>query len=181
MASSLLNNVLFYVFGALAVVLALMAVTSTRILRAAVYLMGVLILTAGFYMLLGAEFLAGVQVLVYVGGIVVLLVFAVMLTHSLELLDGTPKFERKLLSASAAILFLMVSVGSFLSMPITLSSTPGAMAGATKEIGRKLLDNGAQGYVLPFELISALLLAALIGGIVIARKTPHADSQGGCR
>ena len=76
-----MSDMLFYLFASAAIVAALAAVTSRRILRAAVYLMFVLINTAALYALLGAYFLAGLQLLVYVGGIVVLIVFAVMLTY----------------------------------------------------------------------------------------------------
>jgi NADH:ubiquinone oxidoreductase subunit 6 (subunit J) len=83
--SDAVYTILFYVIASMALALAIAVTTSRRLLRAAVYLMGVLLMSAGLYVMLGAEFLAGVQILVYVGGIVVLIVFAVMLTRSAEL------------------------------------------------------------------------------------------------
>jgi NADH-quinone oxidoreductase subunit J len=166
------NTILFYVLGAAAVLLALAVVNSRRLLRAAIYLMGVLAMSAGLYILLGAEFLAGIQVLVYVGGIVVLIVFAVMLTRSADLLIDKPTLGRMVLGGVTSIAFLILSAAI-----LWFSDFPAIQDGAapkdnTLAIGRQLLDTGAGGYVLPFEIISLLLLAAVIGGIVIARKTP---------
>ena len=166
------NTILFYVLAAAAVGLALAVVNSRRLLRAAIYLMGVLAMSAGLYILLGAEFLAGIQVLVYVGGIVVLIVFAVMLTRSADLLIDKPTVGRMVLGGVTSIAFLILSAAI-----LWFSDFPAIQDGAapkdnTLAIGRQLLDTGAGGYVLPFEIISLLLLAAVIGGIVIARKTP---------
>src|SRR4051812_43345511 len=102
---AIVSNILFYLFAAFSICLAILVVTSRRILRAAIYLMCVLGASAAFFVLLGAEFLAGVQILVYIGGIVVLLVFAVMLTRSVELLEERPTMVRKLLGGLAALAF----------------------------------------------------------------------------
>lgn len=165
-----IQNALFYVFAAASVGLALAVVSTRHILRAAVYLMGVLIVSAGFYALLHAQFLAGVQILVYVGGIVVLLVFAVMLTSTTELLDDTPSPARKLVGGGVAILFFLLSVALFALTDFPLLQEGRRPPDDTAALGLALLDSGAEGYVLPFELISLLLLGAVIGGIVLARK-----------
>jgi NADH-quinone oxidoreductase subunit J len=172
MLSNAVINLLFYAFAITSVAFAIAMVISRRILRAAVYLMSVLVLSAGLYLLLGAEFLAGVQILVYVGGIVVLLVFAIMLTRSSELLEDRPTPIRKLSGLFASTLFLVVNIVVLMSTSFKISTEPKQTIDTTAAIGRKLLDQGATGYVLPFELISLLLLAAVIGGIVVARKTP---------
>jgi NADH-quinone oxidoreductase subunit J len=165
-------TVLFYAFGAFAILAALIVVNSRRLLRAAVALMFVLMASAGLYLLLSAEFLAGVQVLVYVGGIVVLIVFAVMLTSSSDLLESNPPFGRKLVGAAASIGFLALSGTVFAQLALGPSAPGTHPADDVSAIGTKLLDFGAEGYLLPFEVISLLLLAAVIGGIAIARKTP---------
>ncbi len=165
-------TVLFYALGAFAVLCALAVVNARRLLRAALALMFVLLASAGLYLLLGAEFLAGVQVLVYVGGIVILIVFAVMLTSAADLLEDNPRFGRKLAGAVASIGFLALA-GTVFSRIALRAPAPGTHPpDDASAIGRKLLDFGAEGYVLPFEIVSLLLLAAVIGGIVIARKTP---------
>ncbi len=170
------HTVLFYLIAALALVMALSVVFSRKLLRAAIALMGVLALTAGLYILLGAEFLAGVQVLVYVGGIVVLIVFAIMLTRSSDLLEDQPTLPRALLGAFVGLVFLVMSSAVFFSSPFQADTSGAQVTDDTVAIGRSLLDYGPKGYVLPFEIISLLLLAAAIGGIVIARKIP-APSQ----
>ncbi|MEW6750343.1 MAG: NADH-quinone oxidoreductase subunit J [Candidatus Latescibacterota bacterium] len=168
-------TVLFAVLGVLAIAGALAVVCARRLLRAAVCLMGVLGASAGLYLLLDAQFLAGIQVLVYVGGIVVLIVFAVMLTSPADLLEDHPPPRRQVTGIVAALAFLAVTAGIFWSAdfgPLAVGAGPVEDAPA---IGRQLLDFGAGGYVLPFEVISLLLLAALIGGIVVARKVPPRD------
>jgi len=120
--------------------------------------------------LLGAEFLAGVQILVYVGGIVVLLVFAVMLTRSADLLEDKPSLLRKVAGLLAAGGFFAMTVTLFYLSDFPALRESAMMRDDTPELGRRLLDYGAQGYVLPFEVISFLLLSVVIGGIVLARK-----------
>jgi len=170
--SDAVYTLMFYIISFFAVALAVAVATSRRLLRAAIYLMGVLMMSAGLYVMLGAEFLAGIQMLVYVGGIVVLIVFAVMLTNSGQLQLDNPPLSRKLLGALAGAVFA-AAVGSicFISK-FAVSEATAAPADNTHAIGVKLLDTGAGGYIHPFEIISVLLLAAMIGGIVIARKTP---------
>jgi NADH-quinone oxidoreductase subunit J len=164
-------TVLFYAFAALGFSAALGTVCSRLILRAAVCLCCLLAVSSAFYLMLGAEFLAGVQILVYVGGIVVLLVFAIMLTGSSELLESRPTFIHVLGGAGAAIAFLASAVFLLYATPFAQSNAA-PVADTTSALGRKLLDRGPGGYVLPFEIVSLLLLAAAIGGIVVARKTP---------
>ena len=175
MLTQAMFTILFYVFAVLAIVGAIAVTISRRLLRAAVYLMTVLLITAALYVMLGAEFLAGIQVLVYVGGIVVVIVFAVMLTQSAHLKLDTPPVYRKIAAALAAIAFAALSSAALLLSDFNLPQNAAAPADNAKAIGLQLLDRGPNGYVLPFEIISVLLLAAAIGGIVIARKTPPQD------
>ena len=166
----------FYLYGFVAILLAIAVVNVRRLLRAAICLMGVLVCSAGLYIMLGAEFLAGVQVLVYVGGIVILIVFAIMLTRSVDLQEDTPSLLRKTLGGAASIAFLALSAAAFwltdFGAEKSLPGAGGAELSETEKIGHALLDYSGTGYVLPFEIISLLLLAAVLGGIVIARKTP---------
>lgn len=169
--------VIFYLLAAAAIGLALAVVNSKRLLRAAIYLMGVLIASAGLYVMLGAEFLAGIQVLVYVGGIVVLIVFAVMLTRSVDLQLDRPTPARGILGAIASIAFLALTVAVIWTAQWAPKHDLQPPANGVALIGQQLLTygelpSGEKGYVLPFEVISLLLLAAVIGGIVVARKSP---------
>jgi len=172
MLTAAFSTLMFFVLLAIAVAFAIAAVVTRRILRSAIYLMGTLATSAAFYVMLGAEFLAGVQILVYVGGIVVLIVFAVMLTSSGELVEDNPSPVRKLLAYVAAMSFYGISVFMYLSTDFRIAGTRTLKpVGSTAEIGRKLLDRGPDGYVLPFEIVSLLLLSVMIGAIVISRKT----------
>ncbi len=171
MVGQAVANVLFYLIVAVSLWLAWSVVSSRRILRAAVALMGVLGASAGLYLLLGFPFLAGVQVLVYVGGIVVLLVFAVMLTRSQELLEDHPSDLRHKVAVLAGGAFFGVHLWALRGMPSARAPRVSLPASDTEMLGRALLSTGADGYALPFEVVSLILLAAMIGGIVIARKT----------
>lgn len=172
MLATAVTTIIFYALALSAVVLALELVLTRHILRSAIYLMGVLLMSAGFYLLLAAEFLAGVQVLVYVGGIVVLLVFAVMLTTSTELLEDQPTLRRRGLALLVAGIFFILTATVFLAADFPVGAAGAEAPNNTALIGRLLLERGLRGYVLPFEVVSLLLLAAAIGGIVVARKTP---------
>ncbi len=138
-------------------------VTSTNVVHAALYLVVTLASVGAAYLLLAAEFVAWVQVLIYVGAIVVLLLFALMLTRApigREALDN----QQRGLAAIVGLVVLGGLVyllwGAFGGKEIQTSVT------ATAKVGRALF----RGYVLPFEVVSILLLAALIGAIVLARK-----------
>jgi NADH-quinone oxidoreductase subunit J len=116
-------------------------------------------------------------VLVYIGGIVVLLVFAIMLTSSFELLDDHPSGFRRLIALLAAGAFFIVTAAALLSTSFPVKPYHGEAISDVRKIGMSLLNYGEGGYVLPFEVISVLLLAALIGGIVVARKVVAKDSE----
>jgi NADH-quinone oxidoreductase subunit J len=170
-------TVLFYFFAAAMVVAAVGVTLCRRMLRAAMCLMAVLLVSAALYVMLKAYFLAGIQVLVYVGGVVVLIVFAVMLTQSLQEPFERPSALRKTLAAVGAIVFAGVGVYTLLHSGFNADAAVAAPAAAdnTASIGMKLMDTGPGGYVLPFEIISVLLLAAAVGAIVVARKSPPRD------
>lgn len=170
-----ISDILFFVLSVLAICFAVATVCTRHILRAATYLMGVLCLSAGFYILLGAELLAGVQLLIYVGGIVVLLVIAVMLTQNNRLGHDQASLTRKAFALMASGSFFagsayLLSVSPFAALASPPSVLATVNASAIKGIGLAFLDAGPGGFLLPFEVISLLLLAVLVAGIVIARK-----------
>ena len=164
--------VMFYGLSAAVIALALAAVNARQLLRAALGLMGMLALSAGYYVMLDAEFLAGVQILVYVGGIVVLIVFAIMLTRSTELLEDHPRPLAQILGATFSIAFMILSAVALRATEFPVAAVAARSGEEIRMIGLGLLDRGATGYLLPFEVISLLLLVAVIGGTVVARKTP---------
>jgi len=176
MIADAIQTVLFYGLAVATVTLALAVVMNRHLLRAAVCLMGVLTASACLYVIMGAEYMAGVQILVYVGGIVVLIVFTVMLTSSIDLLEDKPAYLRKVLGLLVAGPLAVGITTALLHSPFAEETGGTRLGDDTLAVGRTMLDFGPQGYVLPFEIISLLLLAAAIGGIVVARRTPP-DTQ----
>lgn len=169
-----MEKFIFYLIAAIIIVFSVLTVTSRKILRAAVYLLFVLAATAGFYFMLNYNFLGAVQLTVYSGGIVVLIVFAVLLTahmeHKLEAVGKTKAFLAGLVSVAGAAVTLF-ALYSFPFKPGVKTET----AYDVEAIGLNLLSYGENGYVLPFEVISVLLLAAMIGAIIVAKKSVKND------
>mgnify|MGYP001775365420 CR=1 FL=1 len=165
-----LQEIVFYVVAIVVAVCSALAVSTGRILRAATYLLFVLFGTAAIYIILGYTFLGAVQLMVYAGGIVVLYVFSILLTRSdkdMKYKISKPKLVSVLLTTlvgAALILFLVFTNG------FVLNSIPQAGELGVKEIGMALIGGDKYEYVLPFELLSVLLLACMIGGVLIARK-----------
>lgn len=165
-----LQEIVFYVVAAAIAVCSVLAVTTGKILRAATYLLFVLFGTGAIYGILGYTFLGAVQLMVYAGGIVVLYVFSILLTQS----DKDMKYRMnraKLISVllttlvgAALVLFLVLTNGFALNM------IPQGVELPVRETGLALTGTGKYQFILPFEVVSVLLLACMIGGILIARK-----------
>lgn len=165
------GSIIVYVVIALAIVIcSVLAVTTRKILRAATYLLFALFATAGLYFQLDYEFLGAVQIAVYAGGIVVLLVFSILLTSHPG--DNSAKLtsRKRVLGLTGALLMLIVSGYALVSRCDLWSATASGANPPMQEIGTRLLSTGTDGYLLPFEAISVLLLACIIGGVVVARK-----------
>ena len=158
------------VFGVVALMMAacsVLAVTSGRILRAATALLFVLFGTAGLYFMLGYTYLGAVQLSVYAGGIVILYVFSILLTRSDKNMNERIPRGRWF----AAILTVLAGFGLtvFLLASYRFSVPPLVELDPVK-VGDALIGMGKYQFVLPFEVISVLLLACMIGAIMIARK-----------
>jgi NADH-quinone oxidoreductase subunit J len=169
MEASHIATFFFYLFSALSVLAALAVVLEKRLLRAAVALVLVLACGAGFAILLGFELMAGVQILVFIGGIVVLLVYAIMMTSSDNQFERPPTLARKLWAAASASALFLLTIAALYASSFKLSNAP-QPEDEVAAVGRQLLSNDAGGYIVAFELISLLLLAALIGSIVVAKR-----------
>jgi NADH-quinone oxidoreductase subunit J len=163
------NILMFYLFSAVIIVFALLSITTRRILRAAVYLLFVLIATAAIYFMLEYQFLAAMQLALYAGGIVVLIIFSILLTHHIDHKFENPKLANVLLGGGIAIAGCALAIPAILSFPFQASTEP-PLNITMQVIGNQLLATGKNGYALPFEVISVLLLAAMIAAIVIAKK-----------
>lgn len=152
-------------------VFAVMAVSTRQIFRAAIYLLFTLIGIAGIYFWMEYEFVAAVQIVVYVGGIVVLIIFSILLTQQAGDLLPRPRAGRVLMAALAAAFgFGLVMLQVF--RQVFVKTTEPAIDQGIKSIGGQLLNIDQSGMALPFEVISILLLAAMIGCIVIALRKP---------
>lgn len=170
-----IRTIIFYLLAATVIGGGMMAVTCRKIFRSAVYLLFSLIGIAGFYFFLDQEFIAAVQVVVYVGGIVVLIIFSIFLTHGSGEDMKRPALGRAVFSALAAIFGCMFTMYLISQQTFTGSGKP-AMEPSAGNIGAQMLSTTEHGYILPFEVVSMLLLAAMIGCIVIAIKVkipPH--------
>lgn len=154
----------FYSLAGLTCLFALFVVISRNVFHSAIFLALTLIGVAGVYLYLDAEFLAVIQVLIYVGAIITLFIFAIMLTTKIQDLAIRQTNSQVLISALAALtlLFLFINIinrnpwqaGVSLALPLDLS-----------RLGKSLMTT----YALPFEVISLILLAALVGAIVIGK------------
>lgn len=152
------------IFGAVAALAAVAVVVSKNVVRAALYLVIVLGAAGSIFLMLGAEFVGWTQILIYVGAIVVLLLFGLMLTAAPIGRSPLDNQQRGIAFATAAVVFgvfTFIIWRTFGSERIHLDQIV-----RTQDVGRSLFS----GYILPFELVSVLLLAALVGAIVLAKR-----------
>jgi NADH:ubiquinone oxidoreductase subunit 6 (subunit J) len=159
------EQITFIILALITVIPAAFVVTSRNIFHAGLWLLPTLVGIAGLYLTLGGEFLAAIQVLIYVGGIMVLLLFAVLLTRRIA--DPEARTHNRLevwgfICALALTILLVWALRQQFGGVAALTPLP---AGTTANMGEALLNT----YLLPFEVASVLLLAAIIGAIVIAR------------
>ncbi|HEY2957353.1 MAG TPA: NADH-quinone oxidoreductase subunit J [Actinomycetota bacterium] len=160
------QEVAFLVLAVVGGLAGLLVVTSRNVVHAALWLVVALASIAGVFLLLAAPFVAFVQVIIYVGAIVVLILFGIMLTRApvgRRVLDNSPR---------ARIGALLIGGGVFVMLTWFMAEAWGGKriashaATSTQALGEAIFKN----YVLPFEAVSVLLLAALIGAIVLARR-----------
>ena len=155
----------FWMLAVVVIIAALGVVLLRNVFRAALSLILCFIMVAGLYITLSADFLAAVQILVYVGAISVLIILAIMMTREVQ--QGSPNSRFQIPAFIVAILFLEVLV-------LTLTNTPWPISGitptapTTSALANSLFGEG--GYLLPVEIGAVLLLSAILGAIVLARE-----------
>jgi NADH-quinone oxidoreductase subunit J len=162
--------IIFYILAAVVLGGAILAVTSPKIFRAAIYLLFSLIGIAGLYFWLNYEFIAAVQVVVYVGGIVVLIIFSIFLTAGSGGDMRDPLKVRALFAGLATLTGYCLTYYVIQRTEFVVGTQP-SIGSNVNAIGAQMLSTTEHGYLLPFEVVSMLLLAAMIGCIVIAIKT----------
>jgi NADH-quinone oxidoreductase subunit J len=169
--------IIFYILSAFILGAALLAVTARKIFRSAIFLLFTLIGTAALFFWMGVEFVAAVQIIIYVGGIVVLIIFSIFLTQKSG--DEMPKPLRK----RSLFSILALVFGFAFAYQLIYEHEFGQIVHKSfdvkvTEIGTQMLSTKEYGFVLPFEVVSILLLASMIGCIVIAMKIkPTEESE----
>lgn len=163
---------LFYALSVVIIASAIIVVRARNIFHAALSLGITFLGVAGIFLTLRAEFIAGAQILIYVGAIIVLILFAIMLTHNIQSKDKDAfnKIQPLSLIATCFIAFFFGLIILHQNLPIMINPNI-KIESNTLEIGKALMKD----YILPFELVSVLLLAALIGAIIIAKKEKPDD------
>ncbi len=167
--------IIFYLISAFILVTGLLAVTTKKIFRSAIWLLFSLIGIAAFYFWLQVEFIAAVQIVVYVGGIVVLIIFSIFLTRQSGFQMPKTPVIRSVFSILAvlfgfAFTYMLIYQNQF---AVTVNSFDSSIS----RIGTQMMSTEKDGFALPFEVISILLLAAMIGSIVIAIKSKPVEEQ----
>ena len=163
---------MFIILAFIIVGAGLLCVTTTRIMRAATYMLFVLFGVAGIYFLLDYTFLGAAQIAVYAGGVTMIYVFAIQLVskRTLQGLVEHVKCSRLIGGGLAALAGLVVVCLILLKTGFVLDSSVADVEVPMNEIGTALVGSEKYQYVLPFEFISLFLLACIIGGLVVARK-----------
>ena len=158
------EHVAFGIIAAVMVASALRVVTTRDIVHAALYLVIVLAGVASLFLLVGAEFTGITQILIYIGAVIVLFLFGIMLTRSDFDQDEETDHKRRFPAILTALLLLAVMIGALVDRfeDVKLDANPQTTAQVSDELFSQ--------YIVPFEAVSVLLLAALIGAIVIARR-----------
>jgi NADH-quinone oxidoreductase subunit J len=165
------QNVFFYLFAALIVGSAIAVVTTRNVVRAALYLVTVFVGVVAQYLLLAAEFVAVTQILIYIGAIMVLMLFGIMLTRARIGRDFNLTNSHWFVGLATAVVLLGVMgyalVDAYGDDPLPRDTRIDGVAGSNTAT---LSDAIFSQYLVPFEVVSVLLLAALVGAIVLARK-----------
>lgn len=163
------SQIIFYIISAFILGTAVLSVTTTKIFRSAIWLLFSLIGIAGLYFWLEVEFIAAVQIVVYVGGIVVLIIFSIFLTQQ----SGKEMPKAPMVRSIASILAVLFgfALTFFLIYKNDFKAGDRPFDWSVNKIGTQMMATGENGYSLPFEVVSMLLLAAMIGCIVIALKS----------
>jgi len=156
---------LFICLSALVIASAFWVVFSPNLIHSAVSLLFTLFGTAGLYVFLYADFLAGTQVVIYVGGILVLIIFGVMLTNKIDTPSIAASSANQFIGGFGAFSIFIIQVAIIFNTSWNIS-LPQEQETSTEAIGFLLLND----YLLPFEIVSILLLAALMGAALLSRK-----------
>ncbi|MFC7371509.1 NADH-quinone oxidoreductase subunit J [Fictibacillus iocasae] len=167
------DMIAFFLLALCAITGGVMMISTTNVVHMVVSLIFTFLAVAGIYVTLSAEFVAGVQVLIYSGAITIIMLFGIMLTrHEREEEERTPVL-RKVLTGGAILVFFFILYGKIKDLNFPQGDAE-LHVDNTKKIGIELYSN----YVIPFELMSVLLLVALIGAVILAKKDEKEEGGG---
>ena len=170
-----MERIIFYILALIMIVFAIASVSSKKMLRSVIYLLFVLCGIAGLYFLIDYNFLAAIQLTVYAGGIIVLIIFSVVLVHHIEMELELAKRSKQILVGLACLIGLGIFLTTIYSH--TFNVVENSITTTVEDIGLGLLSYETGGFILPFEVISILLLASMIGAIVIAKGKKLTDKN----
>ena len=178
-SDALMSDIIFYVVAFAMIATAIAVVLAKNLLQSAVFLIFSFIGTAVLYLLLHAEFNAMAQIMVYAGGVVIFVIFTILLTSRLGESVLYVKLPRTFiaLTISAALLAMLVHFILPAQELVTSTPTAGASYASLSAFASRLLSTGADGLVIPFEIVSVLLLVTLVCAITIARKTKEEEDK----
>lgn len=159
-------NISFWVLSAVILISAFMVVTLKNIFHCALFLVICLFSVAGIFLLLNAEFLAAAQVLIYVGAVAILMIFAIMLTSQIASKKISQTNENRVIGFFVSLVFALSAIILIANTKVWRYTDQALPTDNVLNIGGTLMTD----FVLPFEVVSILLLAAMIGAIVLARK-----------
>ncbi len=165
-----ISAILFYAISTFILSAGILAVTTVKIFRSAIWLLFSLVGIAALYFWMQLEFIAAIQIVVYVGGIVVLIIFSIFLTQNSGKEMNSPKAGKKIFSALAALFGTAFVHNLIVHYEGFSFSSAKPFNPNVAEIGTQMLSTTAHGFILPFEAVSMLLLAAMVGCIVIALR-----------
>jgi NADH-quinone oxidoreductase subunit J len=174
------SQIIFYIISAFILGTGLLAVTTRKIFRSAIWLLFSLIGIAALFFWMQLEFIAAVQIIVYVGGIVVLIIFSIFLTQKAGNEMSKPVRSRVFFAMLAALIGFVLSYTLIYQYNFQTAGTQ-QLNVSVSNIGSQMLSTSEHGYALPFEVVSVLLLAAMIGCIVIAAPSKSSLADKGER
>jgi NADH:ubiquinone oxidoreductase subunit 6 (subunit J) len=169
MPTDVVQTILFLILTAITLGGALGVVSSRNILHAALFLVLSLAGVVGYYVLLNAGFLAAVQLLVYIGAIAILILFAIMLSRGIMAQHQSQRNEQWWMAAAVTLLiFVVLAVVLWqVQWPVADAAALGAPSTSLSQLGQVLVGP----YMIPFEVVSVLLLVGLVGAVILARET----------
>ncbi len=172
-------DIAFYAVAFIMILTAVCTVAVKNVLKSAIFLVFSFVATAILYLLLQADFNAMAQIMVYIGGVVIFVVFTILLTSHLGEDTFATRIPRLFAASVISIAFILVMVKCVL--PVESLKTVTAVApegyGSLQAFALRLLSYTQDGFVLPFEIISILLLATLVGAITVARKSEDEEEK----